>query len=421
MMEKRLPFTKENVEKWTNDYPTPFYVYDEEGIRNTIKELNDAFLWNEGFREHFAVKATPTPGILRILEELECGTDCASIPEVEMSKRCGITGKRIVFTANEVLPEEYRFAYEAGAIINLDDVFQAKLLKSLGIVPDTIFVRYNPGKFVFTNSVMGNLYDSKFGMPKDQMIEALEIGRQMGVKHFGIHAMLASNCLEEVYYPTLAKELFTLALDVYKQTGIKIETLDFAGGIGIPYRPENEKVDIKKVGEGVKKYYEEIFKGTDLKPSIATELGRFMMGPHGYLITKAIGEKHIYKEYIGVDATAACLMRPAIYGAYHHITVVGKENVPDEIYPVDVVGSLCENNDKFAVDRYLPHIDMGDVLVIHDTGAHGHSMGYNYNGKLRPAEFLMKSDKSLQMIRRAQSMEDYFATLDIDPSFRTEK
>lgn len=414
---KNLPFTKNQVETWVKEIPTPFYVYDEQGIVDTAKDLHQAFSWNPGFREYFAVKATPTPAVLRLLESLGCGADCASVAEVELARCSGITGQRIMFSSNETSAAEYRSAYVAGAIINLDDLTQIENMEeALGLVPETICVRYNPGQFGTSNAIIGHLYDSKFGMTHDQLIEAISVLRDKGVKKFGIHAMLSSCSLNEDYYPSLAKELFALAQEIRNKTGICLSFIDLSGGIGIPYKPEEKKVDIIQVGAQIKEVYDSIFTDDTLRPSLCTELGRFMTGPHGYLVTRVIGKKHIYKEYIGVDATASCLMRPALYGAYHHITAVGREKC-EPAGTFDVVGSLCENNDKFAIDRSLPALEKGDVLVIHDAGAHGHSMGFTYNGKLRPAEYMMKPDGSLQMIRRSQSLDDYFATLDCDETF----
>ena len=359
---KNLPFTKDQVETWVKVIPTPFYVYDEQGIADTAKDLQQAFAWNPGFREYFAVKATPTPAVLRLLESLGCGADCASIAEIELARCSGITGKRIMFSSNETSAAEYRSAYAAGAIINLDDLTQIENMEeALGCIPDTICVRYNPGQFGTSNAIIGHLYDSKFGMTHDQLIEAISVLRDKGVKKFGIHAMLSSCSLNEDYYPSLAKELFTLAQEIRTATGVCLSFIDLSGGIGIPYKPEEKKVDIIRVGAQVKEVYDNIFTDDALRPSLCTELGRFMTGPHGYLVTRVIGKKHIYKEYIGVDATASCLMRPALYGAYHHITAVGKEKEePAGIF--DVVGSLCENNDKFAIDRPLPSLEKGDAL-----------------------------------------------------------
>ncbi len=415
-MTNSLPFTKEDAENWAKEYPTPFYVYDEEDIRNCVNALYKAFSWNKGFKEYFAVKATPTPEILRLLRSLGCGADCASIPELMLSERSGITGSDIMFSSNETSAEEYKAAVKVGAVINLDDLTQIdRMLESVD-VPDTVCCRYNPGEFCITNDIMGHLYDSKFGMTKDQLFEAYARLKSLGVKHFGLHSMIASCSLDNDYYPGLAKELFSLILEIREKTGVTIEFADMSGGIGIPYRPDEKAIDIASVGEGVHKVYDEILGKAGLDVAIYTEMGRYITGPYGYLVTKVIGFKHIYKEYVGVDATACNLMRPAMYGSYHHITVLGKENAADAV-KVDVVGSLCENNDKFAVDRKLPEIDLGDLLVIQDAGAHGHSMGYNYNGKLRSAELLMSADHSVKCIRRAQTAEDLFSTLDIDDSF----
>ena len=413
---KTVPFTIEDARGWSAQHPTPFYVYDEEGIRTCVENLKQAFSWNPGFREYFAVKATPTPAILRHLKSMDSGTACASEAEVIMSTRCGIEGKRIMFTSNETSFAEYRTANSAGAIINLDDIQQIDIMEKAIGIPETVCCRYNPGEFAITSDIMGHLFDSKFGMTKAQLFESFRILREKGVQHFGIHAMLSSNSLNEDYYPALARELFGLVLEIKKELGISVEFTDFAGGIGIPYKPEDKAADIFRIGAGVKKAYDELIAANGMSLSIYTELARFVTGPHGYLVTSVIGKKSTYREYIGVDATAACLMRPAIYGAYHHVTVLGKENQGASV-KADVVGSLCENNDKFAVERMLPETEIGDILVIHDSGAHGHSMGYNYNGKLRCAEFMMDKNKNLTMIRRAQTVEDLFACLDCDKEF----
>ena len=417
-MTETLPFTLEQAKRWREQYPTPFYIYDEAGIRKCVEDLKTAFAWNEGFREYFAVKAAPTPGILRLLRDLGCGADCASVPEVEMSVRCGVSGERIMFSSNETRPEEYRAAVEAGAIINLDDLTQVDVLERACGIPETVCCRWNPGKFAYTNEIMGHQYDSKFGMTRPQLFEAMKLLREKGAKRFGVHAMLASCTLDNEYYPHLARELFGLALDLRETLGITLSFIDLSGGIGIPYRPEEKPVDIFAVGAGVKAVYDELLTKNGISLSLYTEMGRYITGPYGYLLTTATGKKHIYKEYIGVDASASDLMRPAMYGAYHHITVLGKERAPTET-TVDVVGSLCENNDKFAVDRALPAVEDGDILVIQDAGAHGHAMGYNYNGRLRCAELMLHADGRLTMMRRAETMRDYFATLDVDPEFHT--
>ncbi len=414
---KTVPFTKENVAQWTKDYPTPFYVYDEAGIRKCVTDLYKAFSWNKGFCEYFAVKALPNPSILRLLNELGCGADCASEPEVIMAQKCGMTGKKIMFSSNETTVREYTAAINAEAIINLDDLTHIDFLESMGPLPETMCCRYNPGKFRNTNDIMGHLYDSKFGMTYEQIKIAFKTMKEKGVKHFGIHAMLASCCLEGDYYPRLAEELFELVLEMKHDFDIDVEFIDLSGGIGIPYKPNEEPVDIFEIGEGVRKVYERMISDNGMELSIYTEMGRYITGPYGYLVATAIHYKHIYKEYIGLDASCCNLMRPAMYGSYHHITVLGKEDAPF-VGKFDVVGSLCENNDKFAVDRKLPKIDIGDYVVLHDAGAHGHAMGYNYNGKLRCAELLMDENKNVKLIRRAQTIKDYFATLDIDPDFK---
>lgn len=415
-MKKSVPFTKEDAAFWREFYPTPFYVYDEEAIRNTALSLKQAFSWAPGYREYFAVKALPNPQVLRILHECGCGADCASISEITLCTRVGMKNDEMIFTSNETSAQEYRTAMKAGAIINLDDITHIEFLEEVCGLPDTICLRYYPDNFKIANSIMGQGTNAKFGMMPQQVIQACKILKEKGVKRFGLHAMLASCSLDMAYYPSLSEELFNFAVKVKEETGVIFDFIDLAGGIGIPYYPEEEKVDILRVGEEVRKVYERILTPAGMNPSIATELGRFVTGPHGYLVTSVLHHKHIYKEYVGVDATACNLMRPAIYGAYHHITVLGKEDEPSDTI-VDVVGSLCENNDKFAVDRPLPAVERGDILVIHDSGAHGFSMGYNYNGKLRCAEFLLKKDHTLKMIRRAETLEDYFATLDINEGF----
>ena len=416
----KTPFvTKEQLEAIVAQYPTPFHIYDEKGIRENARALKAAFAWNPGYREYFAVKATPTPGILKVLKEEGCGCDCSSTAELLMSEKCGITGEDIMFSSNETPAEEFQLADRLGAIINLDDLTLVDYLEeSIGRIPEKISCRYNPGG-VFTLGeethegfqVMDNPGDAKYGMTRPQMAEAFTRLAAKGAKEFGIHSFIASNTLSNDYYPALARELFRLAVDVAKETGCHITFINLSGGVGVPYRPEQTGNDIAAIGEGVRKAYEEILVPAGMGDvALYTELGRFMLAPYGHLVTRAVHEKHIYKEYIGVDACACNLMRPAMYGAYHHITVMGKETAPcDHMY--DVVGSLCENNDKFAIDRMLPKIDRGDLLVIHDTGAHGHAMGYNYNGKLRSAELLLKENGSVELIRRAETMEDYFATL----------
>lgn len=415
-----LPFTLSQAQTWRETYPTPFYIYDEAGIRRCVQELYRAFSWNPGFCEYFAVKATPTPAILRLLAELGCGADCASVPELMMAERSGMTGHRIILSSNETLPQEYRAAAAVGAIINLDDLTQIGHMERAIGIPDTVCCRYNPGKFQITNDIMGHLYDSKFGMTKQQLLQAYAILKEKGVQHFGLHCMAASCSLENGYYPALARELFWLVREIRDTVGVTIEFVDLSGGVGIPYRPGETAVDILAVGEGVRQAYEEILTPAGILLRLCTEMGRYMTGPYGHLVTTVVGKKHIYKEYVGVDATACDLMRPAMYGAYHPVTVLGKENAPAE-QTVDVVGSLCENNDKFAVDRPLPTVEEGDMLVISCAGAHGHAMGYNYNGKLRCAELLLREDGSVQCIRRAETYADYLATLDVDETFTQAK
>jgi len=412
---QKIPFlTLEQVKEIVKTYPTPWHIYDEKGIRENAKRLKEAFGWNKGFKEYFAVKATPNPFILNILKEYECGVDCSSMIELEMSDACGFHGKDIMFSSNETPVEEFKFANDLGAIINLDDITHIKYVEEVcGKLPETMSARYNPGGvFTMSNGIMDNPGDAKYGMTPEQLIEAFKIMQSKGVKHFGIHAFLASNTVTNEYYPKLAGELFEFAVRVKNETGISVEFINLSGGIGIPYTPDKESNDIFEISKGVKKVYEEVLEANGIMDvAIFTELGRYMLAPYGALVTEAIHEKNTYKHYIGVDACASNLMRPAMYGAYHHLTVLGKENdEASEVY--DVVGSLCENNDKFAIDRKLPKIERGDYIYIHDTGAHGFAMGYNYNGKLRSAELLLKEDGSVKMIRRAETAKDYFATFD---------
>lgn len=419
-MEKKTFVTKDQLDEIVKEYPTPFHLYDEKGIRDNAERLKEAFAWNKGFKEYFAVKATPNPFILKLLKKCGCGTDCSSMTELMMSDVCGFKGNEIMFSSNDTPPEEFRFAADLGAIINLDDFTHIQCLEeTIGRIPETICCRYNPGGlFKISNSIMDNPGDSKYGMTTEQIFEAFKVLKAKGAKHFGIHAFLASNTVTNEYYPTLAKVLFEMAVKLKKETGADIRFINLSGGIGIPYRPDQEPNDIMVIGEGVRKVYEEVLVPAGMGDvALFTELGRFMLAPYGCLVTKAIHEKHTYKEYIGVDACAVNLMRPAVYGSYHHITVAGKEQAPcDHTY--DVVGSLCENCDKFAIDRNLPEIEKGDLLIIHDTGAHGFSMGYNYNGKLRSAELLLKEDGSVRMIRRAETEKDYFATFDFCDIFK---
>ena len=418
----KKPFvTLDQLNAITAQYPTPFHLYDERGIRETARRLKAAFAWNPGFREYFAVKATPNPTILKILREEGCGADCSSATELLLSEKCGLSGRKIMFSSNETPAAEYALAAKLGATINLDDFTHIDFLQeTLGYIPETISCRFNPGGvFQLGQSkegfqVMDTPGDSKYGFTRDQLFEGFKKLKAMGAKRFGIHAFLASNTLSNDYYPALAGILFQLAADLEKETGCDVCFINLSGGVGVPYRPEQPANDINLIGEGVRKQFEEILVPAGMGDvAIYTELGRYMLAPNGCLVTKVLHFKHIYKEYVGVDACAANLMRPAMYGAYHHITVMGKEDKPlDHVY--DVVGGLCENNDKFAVDRALPEIERGDLLVIHDTGAHGFSMGYNYNGKLRSAELLLREDGSVKLIRRAETVEDYFATMIFD-------
>lgn len=411
---KKIPFlTLEKAKEIREQIPTPFHVYDEAGIRANARALKAAFSWNPGFKEFFAVKATPNPFLLKILHEEGCGCDCATYTELLLSEAVGITGHDVVFSSN-VTPElDMRKARDMGVYINLDDATYVDFLASMGPVPETVCLRYNPGgSFSLGNTIMDMPRDAKYGMTEDQMAGAITRLMKLGTKHFGVHAFLASNTTTNEYYPALAGQLFRLAVRLRNATGAHISFIDLSGGIGVDYRPEQPRCDIGVIGEGVRVKYEEILTPNDMGDvAIFTELGRFMLAPYGHLISTVIHEKHIYREYVGLDACAANLMRPAMYGAYHHITVLGKEDaILDHVY--DVTGGLYENNDKFAIERSLPEIQIGDIVAIHDTGAHGFSMGYNYNGKLRSAEVLLKEDGSFQLIRRAETPEDYFATFD---------
>ena len=418
-MNKKPFVTKEQLDEITAKFPTPYHLYDEKGIRDNAKAVKEAFAWNKGYREYFAVKACPNPTLIQIMKEYGCGCDCSSMTELMLSKAMGCKGADIMFSSNATPAEEYQYAAKLGAIINLDDITHIDFLeKAIGYIPETISCRYNPGGlFKISNDIMDNPGDAKYGMTTEQLFEAFKILKAKGAKKFGIHAFLASNTVTNEYYPMLAKVLFEVAVKLEKETGADIEFINLSGGVGIPYKPDQEPNDIRVIGEGVRKVYEEVLVPAGMGDvALYTEMGRFMTGPYGCLVTKAIHEKHTYKEYIGCDACAVNLMRPAMYGAYHHITVMGKEDQPCD-HKYDITGSLCENNDKFAIDRMLPKIDMGDYLVIHDTGAHGYAMGYNYNGKLKSAEILVKEDGGFEMIRRAETPRDYFATLDCFPIY----
>ena len=413
-MKKTAFLTLEKAKEITAQIPTPFHLYDEAGIRANARALKKAFSWNKGFKEFFAVKATPNPYILQILHEEGCGCDCASYAELLLSEAVGITGHEVMFSSNVTPRKDMEKARELGAYINLDDATHVDFLASLGPVPETVCLRYNPGgSFSLGNTIMDMPRDAKYGMTEDQMAGAINRLQKLGTKHFGIHAFLASNTTTNEYYPELAAQLFRLAVRLRNATGADFSFINLSGGIGVDYRPEQPRCDIQTIGDGVRMRYEQIMLPAGMDDvAIYTELGRFMLAPYGHLVSTVLHQKHIYREYIGLDACAADLMRPAMYGAYHHITVLGKEDaILDHVY--DVTGGLCENNDKFAIERSLPQIDVGDILVIHDTGAHGYSMGYNYNGKLRSAEVLLKEDGSFKLIRRAETPMDYFATLDI--------
>lgn len=411
---RKEPFISLDLAKAIDEkIPTPFHVYDEAGIIENIENIKKAFSWNKGYKEYFAIKATPNPYLMKIMREHGVGADCSSLTELMLSKAVGFSGDEIMFSSNETPAEDYLLAKEMGAIINLDDLTHVDYFDNLCDLNDTMSMRFNPGgDFVISNGIMDSPKDAKYGMTYDQMVQAVKIMMGRGVKHFGIHAFLVSNTVTNDYYPMLARELFVVAKNLKEATGCDLKFINLSGGVGIPYHPDAVANDIFAIGEGVRKVYEEILTPAGMGDvAIYTEMGRYVTGPFGGLVTKAIHEKHIYKEYIGVDACACNLMRPAMYGSYHHVTVLGKEDEPlTETY--DVVGGLCENNDKFAIDRKLPKIEKGDYIFIHDTGAHGFSMGYNYNGKLRSAEVLVHPDKSFEMIRRAETPADYFATFD---------
>ncbi|MCH5206762.1 MAG: diaminopimelate decarboxylase [Oscillospiraceae bacterium] len=412
----KKPFvTKEQIDEIVKSYPTPFHIYDEKGIRENARALKAAFAWNKGFREYFAVKATPNPFIMKVLQEEGCGFDCSSYTELLLSDEVGAKQQDIMFSSNATPDMDFKKAFELGAIINLDDFTHIDVLDKLTGIPETICCRYNPGGEFKTDgspNVMDTPRDAKYGFTHEQIIEGYKILKEKGAKRFGMHAFLASNTLTNDYYPTLARIMFRAAVEIREKSGVELSFINLSGGVGIPYKPDQPANDIAVIGQKVREAYEEILVPAGMGDvAIFTELGRFMLAPYGMLIATAIREKHIYKEYIGLDACAANLMRPAVYGSYHHITVLGKENAPCD-HKYDVTGGLCENCDKFAIDRMLPKIELGDYIAIHDTGAHGFSMGYNYNGKLRSAELLLREDNSVKLIRRAETPDDYFATFD---------
>ncbi|MCF2669818.1 MAG: diaminopimelate decarboxylase [Butyricicoccus sp.] len=419
-MNQKKPFvTLEQVQEMVKTYPTPFHLYDEKGIRENARRVKAAFAWNPGFKEYFAVKATPNPRLLQILKEEGFGCDCSSYTELLMSEAVGQTGHNIMFSSNVTPAEDFALAAKLGAIINFDDITHIDFFEQIAPFPETMCCRYNPGgDFKIENEIMDTPQDAKYGMTRPQLTEAFLKLKAKGVKHFGIHAFLASNTVANEYYPVLARILFETAVELQRETGVHIAFVNLSGGVGIPYRPEQAPNDIMEIGEGVRRAYEEVLVPAGMGDvAIFTEMGRFILGPYGCLVAQCLHHKHTHKEYVGLDACAANLMRPAMYGAYHHITVLGKEDAPCD-HKYDVTGGLCENNDKFAIDRMLPEIDDGDYLVIHDTGAHGFSMGYNYNGKLRSAEVLLHEDGTTELIRRAETPEDYFATLDVTGVFK---
>ncbi len=408
---KNLPFSLEQMEKLAKEHPTPFYVYDEEGIRKSARGLNEAFAWVAGFKEYFAVKATPNPRILAILREEGLGADCSSLPELLLAGKAGITGEDVMFTSNDTPAVEFEEAKRLGAIINLDDISHISYLEKHAGIPEVICLRYNPGSLREGNAIIGKPEEAKYGFTREQIFEGYETLKDRGVKRFGLHTMVISNELNPEYFIETAKMLFDLALEIQEKLAIKLEFINMGGGVGIPYKPEERAVDLNQISQGIKALYENKIAGRELHPlRITMECGRLITGPHGYLVARVLHLKDTYRKYVGLDASMANLMRPGMYGSYHHITLLGKEDVlGEEIY--DVTGSLCENNDKFAIQRSLPRVEIGDLVVIHDAGAHGHAMGFNYNGKLRSAEFLQKPDGSFDMIRRAETLEDHFATL----------
>ena len=413
MAEKIVPFSREELQKILEQYPTPFHIYDEKAIRENIRKVKEAFSWAPEYKEYFAVKATPNPYILKLLREEGVGADCSSLPELMLAEKSGITGEDIILSSNVTPASEYQKARELGAIINLDDISHIEYLEQHAGIPEMLSFRYNPGPLrEGGNAIIGKPEEAKYGLTRKQIFDAFRTVRDMGVKRFGLHTRVISNELDPNYYIETANMMFDLIIEIHQRLGIKVEFVNFGGGVGIPYRPEEEAVDIRYLAQGIKKAYEKKITANGLDPlKIATEWGRSVTGPYGYLVATVLHKKEIYKNYVGLDACMANLMRPALYGSYHHLTVIGKEDWPLG-YVYDVTGSLCENNDKFAIDRKLPMIEIGDVLVIHDSGAHGHAMGFNYNGKLRSAELLLKPDRSVELIRRAETVDDYFSTLD---------
>ena len=412
MATKQLPFSKDQIEKIIESYPTPFHIYDEKAIRENARYFKRAFSWNEGFKEFYAIKAAPNPYLMKMLKEEGFGIDCSSIAELELAKRVGMSGKEIMLTSNDTPAYEFRLAKDLGAIINLDDISHIDFVEKNVGLPDTICMRYNPGDLKQGNLIIGHPEDAKYGFTHEQMIEGYRMLKEKGIRHFGIHTMVASNELDPNYFIETAEILFQLIIEVSEKTGIKIEFANLGGGIGIPYKPDQKAVDMEYVSSGVRKLYDSMIVANGLAPlKLYFESGRAITGPYGYLVTKVRHIKKTFKNFAGLDASMVNLMRPAMYGAYHHITVLGKENQKASV-KYDVTGSLCENNDKFAIDRILPELEPDDILVIHDAGAHGHSMGFNYNGKLKSAELLLRENGEVLMIRRAETVEDYFITLD---------
>ncbi len=409
---KPLPFSKTQIEKIIEKYPTPFHIYDEQAIRNNARQLLATFAWAPGFKEHFAVKATPNPYIIKALHEEGFGVDCSSLTELILAEKAGLSGEEIMFSSNDTPAEEFQKARRLGAIINLDDISHIAFLEEQAGLPELVSFRYNPGPLRKGNAIIGVPEEAKYGFTKAQLFEGYRILKEKGIKRFGLHTMVASNELHPHYFIETARMLFDLVVEISQQLGIRFELINLGGGIGIPYKPDQKPIDLGMISHGIQKEYDQKIKANGLHPlRITMECGRYITGPYGYLVATVLHKKEIYKNYVGLDACMANLMRPALYGAYHHITVLGKEDWPlDHIY--DVTGSLCENNDKFAINRPLPLIDRGDLLVIHDAGAHGHAMGFNYNGKLRSAELMVKPGGEVELIRRAETNEDYFATLD---------
>ena len=414
MTEKKLPFTKEALERIIEKYPTPFHIYDEKGMRSYAKKFVKAFSWNKGFKEYYAIKAAPNPYLMKILRNEGFGIDCSSIAELELAERIGMGGEEIMFTSNDTPVEEFKKAIELGAIINLDDIAHIQYLDDNVGLPELVCCRYNPGSLKEGNAIIGHPEEAKYGFTRSQLFDGYQMLIDKGVKRFGIHTMVASNELDPEYFAGTAQILFELIAELSKKLNITFEFANLGGGIGIPYKPGQVEVDLEKMSEGIRINYEKYISGNGLKPiKLYFESGRVITGPFGYLVSKVLHIKNTYKKYAGLDSCMADLMRPALYGSYHHISIPGKEDTETRIM-YDVTGSLCENNDKFAINRVLPKLASGDLVVIHDTGAHGHSMGFNYNGKLRSAELLLREDGEVVQIRRAETVEDYFATLDFN-------